>query len=158
MGKYTGKTSRLLCMLALTASFFLVEIIVGYITNSLALVGDSYHMLSDVVALLVGFASVRVRPGCFSRIVPDSGQDCVHVLCAAISGFDLFVDCQMASGYAKEHLWMGSSRSARCSGQRCLSHCTLLHHLRGSTAKNVPRRTHPQSRSHVNCWRCWIAG
>ena len=60
MGKYTGKTCRLLCMLLLTASFFLVEIIVGYITNSLALVGDSYHMLSDVVALLVGFASVRV--------------------------------------------------------------------------------------------------
>ena len=32
----------------------------GYITNSLALVGDSYHMLSDVISLLVGFASVRV--------------------------------------------------------------------------------------------------
>ena len=63
MGKYTGKTCRLLCMLTLTGSFFLVEIIVGYITNSLALVGDSYHMLSDVVALLVGFASVRVSYG-----------------------------------------------------------------------------------------------
>lgn len=60
MGRYTGKTCRLLCMLSLTASFFLVEITVGYITNSLALVGDSYHMLSDVVALLVGFASVRI--------------------------------------------------------------------------------------------------
>ncbi len=60
MGRYTGKTCRLLCMLALTSSFFLVEIVVGYVTNSLALVGDSYHMLSDVVALLVGFASVRV--------------------------------------------------------------------------------------------------
>jgi len=47
-------------MIALTASFFLVEIITGYVTNSLALVGDSYHMLSDVVALLVGFASVRI--------------------------------------------------------------------------------------------------
>ena len=55
-----GKTCRLLTMLSMTASFFLVEIIVGYITNSIALVADSFHMLSDVVALIVGFASVRV--------------------------------------------------------------------------------------------------
>lgn len=60
MGKYSGKTCRLLTMLAMTASFFLVEIIVGYITNSIALVADSFHMLSDVVALIVGFASVRI--------------------------------------------------------------------------------------------------
>ena len=60
MGRYSGKSCRLLCMLSMTFAFFLVEIITGYITNSLALVGDSYHMLSDVVALLVGLASVRV--------------------------------------------------------------------------------------------------
>ena len=60
MGKYSGKTCRLLTMLAMTASFFLVEIIVGYLTNSIALVADSFHMLSDVVALIVGFASVRI--------------------------------------------------------------------------------------------------
>ncbi|WAR03222.1 ZRC1-like protein [Mya arenaria] len=60
MGKLGTKTCRLLTMLGLTASFFLVEIIVGYITNSIALVADSFHMLSDVVALIVGFASVRI--------------------------------------------------------------------------------------------------
>ena len=60
MGRYSGKTCRLLFMLALTLSFFLVEIIVGYVTNSIALVADSFHMLSDVVALIVGFASIRV--------------------------------------------------------------------------------------------------
>ena len=60
MGKYSGKTCRLLSMLSMTAAFFLVEITVGYITNSVALVADSFHMLSDVVALIVGFSSVRV--------------------------------------------------------------------------------------------------
>ncbi|XP_064634668.1 proton-coupled zinc antiporter SLC30A1-like [Lineus longissimus] len=60
MGRYSGKTCRLLSMLALTGSFFVVEITVGYISNSIALVADSFHMLSDVVALIVGFASVRV--------------------------------------------------------------------------------------------------
>jgi len=48
-------------MLCLTFLFFLTEIIFGYITNSLALIGDSYHMLSDVIALIVGFTALRVR-------------------------------------------------------------------------------------------------
>ncbi|KAK3099323.1 hypothetical protein FSP39_002634 [Pinctada imbricata] len=60
MGRYSGKTCRLLTMLSLTASFFVVEIVVGYLTNSIALVADSFHMLSDVAALIVGFASVRI--------------------------------------------------------------------------------------------------
>lgn len=60
MGRFSGNTCRLLSMLSLTASFFLVEIIVGYVTNSIALVADSFHMLSDVVALIVGFASIRI--------------------------------------------------------------------------------------------------
>ncbi|XP_019621283.1 PREDICTED: zinc transporter 1-like [Branchiostoma belcheri] len=60
MGRYTGKTCRLICMLTLTFSFFLVEIVVGYVTNSMALVADSFHMLSDVVSLVVGLGAVRV--------------------------------------------------------------------------------------------------
>ncbi|XP_033752632.1 zinc transporter 1-like isoform X2 [Pecten maximus] len=60
MGRYSGKTCRLLTMMSMTASFFLVEIIVGYVTNSIALVADSFHMLSDVVSLIVGFAAVRI--------------------------------------------------------------------------------------------------
>lgn len=60
MGKCGGKACRLISMLAMTFSFFLVELIVGYATSSLALVADSFHMLSDVVALVVGLLSVRV--------------------------------------------------------------------------------------------------
>lgn len=48
-------------MFAMTASFFLVELVVGYITNSMALVADSFHMLSDVLALIIAFLSVKVR-------------------------------------------------------------------------------------------------
>lgn len=57
-----------MCMIILTTGFFVVEITVGYVTNSLALVGDSYHMLSDVLALFVGFASVKVSDN-FVRFV-----------------------------------------------------------------------------------------
>lgn len=47
-------------MMALTSSFFLVELVVGNITNSIALVADSFHMLSDIIALVVGLAAVLI--------------------------------------------------------------------------------------------------
>ncbi|XP_065673505.1 uncharacterized protein LOC100206802 isoform X5 [Hydra vulgaris] len=46
-------------MMILTATFFAAEIVVGYLTNSMALVADSFHMLSDVVSLLVGYVALR---------------------------------------------------------------------------------------------------
>lgn len=60
MGRYTGKKCRLISMFVLTAMYFLVEIVVGYVTNSMALVADSFHMLSDVAALVVAYLSVKV--------------------------------------------------------------------------------------------------
>ncbi len=55
-----SKTFRLSTMLAMTLSFFFVELIVGEITNSITLIADSFHMLSDVIALIIGLISVRV--------------------------------------------------------------------------------------------------
>ena len=46
-------------MLGMTGSYMLVELVVGYMTNSMALVADSFHMLSDVIALIIAFISVR---------------------------------------------------------------------------------------------------
>uniref|UniRef100_A0A8D8LKA6 Zinc/cadmium resistance protein n=1 Tax=Cacopsylla melanoneura TaxID=428564 RepID=A0A8D8LKA6_9HEMI len=67
MGRYTGKKCRLISMFWLTAFFFLVEIVVGYVTNSMALVADSFHMLSDVAALVVAFLSVKMSPKKWSK-------------------------------------------------------------------------------------------
>ncbi|XP_068089034.1 proton-coupled zinc antiporter SLC30A1 [Hyperolius riggenbachi] len=50
---------RLLCMLSLTFLFFVVEVVVSRITGSLAMLSDSFHMLSDVIALVVGLIAVR---------------------------------------------------------------------------------------------------
>lgn len=38
----------------------MVEIVVGYVTNSMAMVADSFHMLSDLLSLLVGFTALRL--------------------------------------------------------------------------------------------------
>ncbi|KAK9680686.1 Cation efflux family [Popillia japonica] len=62
-----GKKCRLLSMLWLTTVFFFVEIVVGYVTNSMALVADSFHMLSDVAALVVAFVSVKMSPKKWSK-------------------------------------------------------------------------------------------
>ena len=47
-------------MFSMTATFFLVELVVGYFTNSMALVADSFHMLSDVLALIIAYFSVEM--------------------------------------------------------------------------------------------------
>ncbi|XP_046431654.1 zinc transporter 1 [Neodiprion virginianus] len=67
MGRYTGKKCRLLTMLWLTFIFFLVEIGFGYFTNSMALIADSFHMLSDGLALVVAFLSVKMSPKKWSK-------------------------------------------------------------------------------------------
>lgn len=54
-------------MLMLTIIFFMVEIIVGYITNSMALIADSFHMFSDAIALVIAFISVRMSPKKWSK-------------------------------------------------------------------------------------------
>ena len=66
-GKFSGKKCRLVSMFSLTTAFFLVEIIVGYVTNSMALVADSFHMLSDIAALVIAFISVRMAPKSWSK-------------------------------------------------------------------------------------------
>jgi len=66
-GRFTGKKCRLVSMFSLTTAFFLVEIIVGYLTNSMALVADSFHMLSDIAALVIAFLSVRMAPKSWSK-------------------------------------------------------------------------------------------
>ncbi|KAF5888273.1 zinc transporter 1-like isoform X1, partial [Clarias magur] len=46
-------------MLSLTFGFFVVEVVVSRLTASLAMLSDSFHMLSDVMALIVALVAVR---------------------------------------------------------------------------------------------------
>ena len=55
-----NRMCRLSIMLCLTLTFFLVELICGHVVNSLALISDSYHMLSDVVAIVIAMVSIQV--------------------------------------------------------------------------------------------------
>ena len=46
----------------MTSTYMVIELVVGNITNSMALVADSFHMPSDVIALVIAYVSVTVSP------------------------------------------------------------------------------------------------
>lgn len=51
---------RLAAAFALTAAFFVVELVAGLVSGSLALVSDAGHMAADVVALGASLAATRI--------------------------------------------------------------------------------------------------
>lgn len=51
---------RMWVVFGLTASFFVVEVVGGVLTNSLALLSDAAHMFTDVMALAIAIAAMRL--------------------------------------------------------------------------------------------------
>lgn len=56
-----GKEIRITSLLILDTAFFLLEAIVGYSVHSLALVADSFHMLNDIVSLIIALWAVKIK-------------------------------------------------------------------------------------------------
>uniref|UniRef100_A0A1I8I7C2 Cation efflux protein transmembrane domain-containing protein n=1 Tax=Macrostomum lignano TaxID=282301 RepID=A0A1I8I7C2_9PLAT len=56
----SDKTHRLGLMIIMALAYFAVELVVGHLCDSVTLVADSFHMLSDVLALIVALGAVRV--------------------------------------------------------------------------------------------------
>ncbi len=54
-----SRKTAFLSMTILLSAFFLTEMVVGYVTNSMALIADAFHMLSDVASLVVGYLALR---------------------------------------------------------------------------------------------------
>lgn len=57
----TGKEARITFLIVLDTFFFLLEAIVGYSVHSLALVADSFHMLNDIISLVIALWAVRYK-------------------------------------------------------------------------------------------------
>ncbi|KAJ3212598.1 hypothetical protein HDU67_003705 [Dinochytrium kinnereticum] len=55
-----SRERRIIALGALTSTIFVLELVVGYATGSIALVSDSFHMLSDVLALAIGWYAIRL--------------------------------------------------------------------------------------------------
>jgi cobalt-zinc-cadmium efflux system protein len=76
--------------LGLTASFLVVEIVGGILTRSLALLSDAAHMFTDVMALAIAIAAMRL-----SRLPADRkrtfGYHRFEILAAALNATLLFL-------------------------------------------------------------------
>lgn len=56
----TGNERRLWIALGLTSSFMIAEVFAGLLTNSLSLISDAAHMLTDAAALAIALAAVQI--------------------------------------------------------------------------------------------------
>ncbi|KAJ1157678.1 hypothetical protein NDU88_010382 [Pleurodeles waltl] len=59
MGRYTGRSGRLVLMCFVSAILFVVEMAVGYIGNSLSLASDAFAVLSHLISMVIGLVGVR---------------------------------------------------------------------------------------------------
>ncbi|NXM53361.1 ZNT10 protein, partial [Illadopsis cleaveri] len=63
MGRYSGRSSRLILMCVVSLAIFATEISVAYVGNSLSLASDAFAVLSHLISMIIGLFGVR-----FSRI------------------------------------------------------------------------------------------
>ena len=98
-----GANSRMLGIaLALTTTFLVAEVVGAFVFNSLALLSDAAHMLTDVVALAIALAAIKIgqRPADDSRTF---GYRRFEILAAAFNALLLFA----VAGYV---LWESVGR------------------------------------------------
>ncbi|KAM0228844.1 hypothetical protein ACHAP5_011837 [Fusarium lateritium] len=53
-----SKSTRIKVMIAIDTAFFIVEIVSGFLAHSLALMADAFHMLNDIISLVIGLWAV----------------------------------------------------------------------------------------------------
>lgn len=104
---FSGQTRKALTWaLILNGILLIVEAVVGYMTNSLALLSDAAHMVSDVAALAValGASYLASKPATLKRSFGFSGAE---VLGALINAGGLMLACFMIFREAIERFYNG---------------------------------------------------
>jgi len=84
------QTRRLLWALVISAVYFIAELIAGFLTNSLALLSDAGHMLSDIGAIALSLFAFRMarRPATHQSTY---GFHRVEILAALFNGLTLWL-------------------------------------------------------------------
>ncbi len=85
-----SETRRLKWALGITCCYFFAEVIAGFLTNSLALLSDAGHMLSDIGALALSLFAFRLarRPATLERTY---GFHRIEILAALFNGLMLWL-------------------------------------------------------------------
>ena len=87
------KETKIGILILLTFTFFILELVGGYVTGSIALVADSFHMLSDVAALIVALVATRLVKSKNFVASLSYGLQRAEVLGALINGVSLLALC-----------------------------------------------------------------
>ncbi|WP_040204173.1 cation diffusion facilitator family transporter [Neobacillus jeddahensis] len=87
---HTGNKKALLSSFLLIAAFMIVEVIGGIFTNSLALLSDAGHMLSDAAALGLSFYAIKLGEKKVSQ-EKTYGYKRFEIIAAALNGLTLIV-------------------------------------------------------------------
>ncbi|KAF8168028.1 cation efflux protein [Crassisporium funariophilum] len=88
-----SRSARITLLLVIDVLFFFVELIVGYAVGSLALVADSFHMLNDVMSLIVALYAIKLTNGNSTDSRYSYGWHRAEILAALINGVFLVALC-----------------------------------------------------------------
>jgi len=85
-----NETRRLIWASAISALYFIAELVAGFLTNSLALLSDAGHMLSDIGAMALSLFAFRMakRPATHQSTY---GFHRVEILAALFNGLSLWL-------------------------------------------------------------------
>ncbi|KAH7883677.1 cation efflux protein [Phlebopus sp. FC_14] len=88
-----SRSGRITLLLAIDVLFFFIELIVGYAVGSLALVADSFHMLNDVMSLIVALYAIKLTSQSASDSRYSYGWQRAEILAALVNGVFLLALC-----------------------------------------------------------------
>ncbi|KAF8508140.1 cation efflux protein [Gautieria morchelliformis] len=87
-----SRSTKISVLLAVDVVFFFVELIAGYAVGSLALVADSFHMLNDVMSLIVALYAIKLSKSEASPTY-SYGWHRAEIVAALINGVFLLALC-----------------------------------------------------------------
>jgi cobalt-zinc-cadmium efflux system protein len=84
------ETQKLKWALAISSAYFFAELVAGFLTNSLALLSDAGHMLSDIAAMALSLFAFRIakRP---ATVISTYGYHRAEILAALFNGLTLWL-------------------------------------------------------------------
>lgn len=59
MGRYSGRSFRLILMCVVSVVLFVMELVIAHIGNSLSLASDAFAVLSHLLSMIIGLFGVR---------------------------------------------------------------------------------------------------
>ncbi|KAI8898281.1 cation efflux protein [Globomyces pollinis-pini] len=84
-----NKQLKIQCMIVLSFIFFTLELVCGYSAGSIALIADSFHMLSDVISLFIALYAAKLAKSKLAGPEYSFGLQRAEVLGALINGVSL---------------------------------------------------------------------